>query len=409
MTRPRRYLFRQIVFLFVVGGLVWMLRDLLLRAYHSAPLLISVIVATMFLGILFILWRTWSLESEVTWIERFRDQRRHRLPLGTPRLLAPMAAMLGERRDQLSLPPVATRALLDGISLRLDESREISRYATGLLIFLGLLGTFWGLLLTIAAVSDAISSLQITSGDGAQIFAKLRENLEGPLKGMSTAFGASLFGLAGSLVLGFLDLQLGQAQNRFFNDLEDWLSGVTRISGGSLQLEGDQPIPAYVEALLERTAESIDDLQRNMARSDERRGADALAASQLADRLGQVTEALHQQQAVLARMADADTELRNAINLLAQRAGQPVSTTGDEASRAHLRNLEAYLARLLEETVRGRTALADELRGEFKLLARTLAARGSGPSAQAAPAQPAPATPARPVMTAPIVPPNRPR
>jgi len=187
MTRPRRYLFRQIFFLVVVAGLAWMLRELLLRAYHSAPLLIAVIVATMVLGILFILWRTWALEYEVTWIERFRDQRRHRLPLGTPRLLAPMAAMLGERRDQLSLPPAATRALLDGISLRLDESREISRYATGLLIFLGLLGTFWGLLLTIAAVSDAISSLQIVSGDGAQIFAKLRENLEGPLRGMSTA------------------------------------------------------------------------------------------------------------------------------------------------------------------------------------------------------------------------------
>jgi hypothetical protein len=412
MTRPRRYLFRQILFLIAVGGLVYMLHELLLRAFHSAPLLIGVIIGCMLLGIIFILWRTWSLEAEVSWLESFRDSRRAHIPLRSPHLLAPMAAMLGERRNELSLSPVATRALLDGISLRLDESREISRYAIGLLIFLGLLGTFWGLLQTIAAVSDAISSLQVVSGDSAQMFARLKENIAGPLRGMSTAFGASLVGLAGSLVLGFIDLQLGQAQNRFFNDLDEWLSGVTRISGGSLQFEGEQPVPAYVEALLERTAESIDDLQRSVVRSEERRGSDAAVSSHLADQLGMLAESLHQQQNLLLRMAEADGELRNAINLLASRAGQQAGGHGDEASRAHLRNVEAYLARLLEETVRGRTALADELRGEFKLLARSMAARPTMATHQPPGPQAAAGGGARPTLTAPIgpaVPPGRQR
>src|SRR5262249_54963124 len=157
---------------------------------------------------------------------------------------------------------------------------------------------------------------QVTSGDASQMFAKLKANIEGPLKGMSTAFGASLVGLSGSLVLGFLDLQLGQAQNRFFNDLEDWLSGVTRIGGGALSFESEQPVPAYVEALLERTAESLDDLQRNVQRSEERRSADMSTSTQLVERLNVMTDALRQQQAVLARMGETDGELRNAILLL---------------------------------------------------------------------------------------------
>ena len=403
MTRPRRYVLRQVIFLLVIAGIAWMLQDLLLRAYASSPMLIGVILAALVLGIIFILWRTWALEPEVAWIDRFRDPRLRQIAVGAPpRLLAPMAVMLGERRESLSLSPMAMRTLLDGISLRLEESREISRYAIGLLIFLGLLGTFWGLLQTIAAVSDAISSLQVTSGDAAQMFAKLKANIEGPLKGMSTAFGASLVGLSGSLVLGFLDLQLGQAQNRFFNDLEDWLSGVTRIGSGALSFESEQAVPAYVEALLERTAESLDDLQRNVQRSEERRSTDMSTSTQLVERLNLMTDALHQQHAALSRMAESDGELRNAILLLANRATQSAqSGAGDEAARGHLRNLEAYLARLLEETVRGRTALADELRGEFKMLARTLAAR---PGAIGTPAAPPSAAQQRPALTAPVGP-----
>jgi hypothetical protein len=180
--------------------------------------------------------------------------------------MAPMAAMMGDRQDNFRLSPTATRAMLDGIASRLDERRELSRYMIGLLIFLGLLGTFWGLLETIGAVADAIVGMQVTGGDAVQIFTKLKAGIEGPLKGMSTAFGASLFGLSGSLVLGFLELQASQAQGRFHTELEEWLAGATRLSSGIFQTEGEQGgVSAYVEALLERTADGLDDLTRSAA------------------------------------------------------------------------------------------------------------------------------------------------
>ncbi len=399
MTRPRRFLLRMLLFLAAVSVVAWFLREPLVRTFWHNPVINGAILVTFVLGLLFIARQVLLLEREVRWLEGVsRDEPptagAHRL-----RLLAPMATMLGERRDKLRLSPMATRSLLDGIAARLDEQREISRYAIGLLIFLGLLGTFWGLLDTVSAVGDAISRLQL-GGDGAQMFSRLKENLEGPLKGMGTAFGASLFGLSGSLVLGFMELQAGQAQNRFFNDLEDWLAAQTRLSGGSLQVEGDQPLPAYVEALLEQSAESIDKLQRTLARSEEQRSATGESMAQLGEQLAVLTDTIHQQQSMMARLVESGIELRETVTRMVERSAQAAQMPAtDEPSRAHLRNLEAYTARLLEETVRGRTALADELRGEFKLLARTLAARSTGgaglapgtPSTIAAPALSPPA------------------
>ena len=233
--------------------------------------------------------------------------------------------------------------MLDGIATRLDERRELTRYLIGLLIFLGLLGTFWGLLETIGAVADAINSLQVTAGDPIQMFAKLKGSIEGPLKGMSTAFGASLFGLSGSLVLGFLELQASQAQGRFHIELEEWLAGATRISTGP-QVEGEQGVSVYVEALLERTADGLDELTRTLRRAEEGREATVSSSAMLVERLAE-------------RSPDSDRE----------------------TLVTHQRAIEAHLARLVEENVRSRTALADELRGEFRLLARTIAStRGAG-------------------------------
>ena len=172
------------------------------------------------------------------------------------------------RADRLSLSAPAMRTVLDGIASRLDEQREVSRYMIGLLIFLGLLGTFWGLLLTIGSISDVIGGMSVGSGDLNQLFNQLKTGLTQPLRGMGTAFSSSMFGLAGALVLGFLDLTAGQAQNRFFNELEEWLAGITRLSSGVLS-EGEGSVPAYVQALLEQTAENMEGLQRVLARGEE--------------------------------------------------------------------------------------------------------------------------------------------
>ena len=380
MSNPLAYLVRMLLFLVAVGGLAFVLRHDLIRVFMNTPILDGVILGVLALGIIFVMRQVLLLWPEVKWLRRFQARREEDepIPSGSVKLLTPLAVMVGEKRNKLSLSPMATRAVLDGIASRLDEQRELTRYMIGLLIFLGLLGTFWGLLETIGAVADAISGLQVSAGDAGQMFAKLKASIDGPLKGMSTAFGASLFGLSASLVLGFLELQASQAQGRFHSELEEWLSGVTRISGGSLQTDGDQAVPAYIEALLERTADGLDELGRVMKRGEEGRQAASVTEAALVDRLGGLAETMRAQQNLLAKLTENSIELRTVIGKLADKPSG--GDYGDETMRGHLRNMESYLARLLEETSRSRTALADELRGEFKLLARTIAStsRGSG-------------------------------
>lgn len=371
MSSPLPYLIRMLLFLAAVGGLAYLLHEDLLRVFLNTPILNGVIVGVLVIGIFFVMRQVISLWPEVRWLRRFqhREQGAPLLETHTINLLAPMAAMLGERQDNFRLSPTATRALLDGIATRLDERRELTRYLIGLLIFLGLLGTFWGLLETIGAVADAINGLQVTGGDAVQMFAKLKASIDGPLKGMATAFGASLFGLSGSLVLGFLELQASQAQGRFHIELEEWLASATHLSSSSLHGDGEQGVSAYVEALLERTADGLDDLTRTLRRSEESREATANASATLVERLAALAETMRAQQTLLARLAEHSIELRGTVNRLSER-----SPEGDrEALQIHQRSIEASLGRLVEESVRSRTALADELRGEFRLLARTIA------------------------------------
>jgi hypothetical protein len=361
MSNPLPYLVRMLLFLAAVAGLAYVLRTDLLRVFLNTPILNGVIMGVLLIGIFFVMRQVISLWPEVGWLRRFQHREEGAPPLETHsiNLLAPLAAMLGQRQDHFRLSPTASRALLDGIATRLDERRELSRYLIGLLIFLGLLGTFWGLLETIGAVADAITKLQVSGGDAIQMFARLKGSIEGPLKGMSTAFGASLFGLSGSLVLGFLELQASQAQGRFHIELEEWLAGATHISGGA-QFEGEQGVSAYVEALLERTADGLDDLTRSLRRAEEGRGATASASAQLVERLGSLAESMRAQQNMLARMTENAIDLRGAVAQLAERR----SDDGDrEVLATHQRTLETYLARLLEENVRSRAALVEELRG----------------------------------------------
>jgi hypothetical protein len=230
-----------VLFLAIVAGLAWLLHGPLIQAFFYNPALNGLIAAVFLLGIAENFRQVLILNPEVGWIKNFRSDR----PVSSTeplRMLAPMAAMLGERKGgRISLSAIATRSLLDGIASRLEEQRDLSRYVIGLLIFLGLLGTFWGLLETVGAVSEVIKGLNTKAGDVSALFNDLQAGLRAPLSGMGTAFGTSLFGLAGSLVIGFLDLQAGQAQNRFYNELEDWLAGLTRVGGGGVA-DGDQPV-----------------------------------------------------------------------------------------------------------------------------------------------------------------------
>ncbi|MGQ7794144.1 MotA/TolQ/ExbB proton channel family protein [Faunimonas sp. B44] len=228
LSSPRVFLIRMIIFLVIAAFVPLVLYRQLTVGFMANPGLNGLILGVLFIGIALAFRNVLLLMPEVTWVNSFR--RRDTDPtMPTPRLLAPMATLLRDRADSMALSTSTWRSILDSIATRLDENREILRYMTGLLVFLGLLGTFWGLITTIGAVSSTIQSLDIGSGNTATIFENLKSGLQAPLAGMGIAFSSSLFGLASSLVLGFLDLQAGQAQNRFYTELEDWLSTITDL------------------------------------------------------------------------------------------------------------------------------------------------------------------------------------
>lgn len=373
MTRPRRYLVRMVFFLATVLLVAALLFVQLQGAFVANAVLNGLILGVLMLGIAYNFSQVTMLDPEVTWLENYRRDHSALSQSRRPKLLAPMATMLGERRDGMSLSTMSMRSLLDGISARLDESRDISRYTIGLLIFLGLLGTFWGLLETVGSIRGVIGGLSVGSGDMAAVFGKLKSGLEAPLSGMGTAFSSSLFGLAGSLVLGFLDLQAGQAQNRFYNDLEEWLSSLTRLSSGALPGDGDQSVPAYVQALLEQTAESLENLQRTLARGEEGRITANNNMMALTERIGTLTDHMRTEQALMMRLAESQTEMKPILAKLADGVSKDDGML-DDATRNHIRNLDLYMARLLEDQSSGREDMIQQLRSEIKLLARTMAA-----------------------------------
>jgi len=372
MNRPRRFLVRMVLFLVAVMAVAAVLYLPLRNAFMANVLLNGLIVFVLVVGIVYNFRQVIMLYPEVSWIDGFRQPHSPLSQPRAPKLLAPMATMLGERQDRLSLSALAMRSLLDGIYSRLDESRDISRYTIGLLIFLGLLGTFWGLLDTVASIRDVIDGLSIASGNASTVFGDLKTGLKAPLTGMGTAFSSSLFGLAGSLILGFLDLQAGQAQNRFYNDLEEWLSSLTRLSSGALPGDGDHSVPAYVQALLEQTADSLGNLQRTLARGEEDRITSANAMMSLVEKLSTLTDHMHTEQTLMIRLAESQMEMKPILARLAE-AGQATGGGMDETTRTHIRNLDVYMARLLEELGAGREDIIQNVRSEIKLLARTIA------------------------------------
>jgi hypothetical protein len=371
--RPTRFLVRTVLFLAAVGGVVYLLFDGIAEAFQHHLALNGLILGVLALGILFNFRQIVALNAEIAWIDKFRANRPSLSGEAPPRLLAPMAKMLGERTGRFSLSTASMRSLLDSIGSRMDESRDLSRYLVGLLIFLGLLGTFWGLLQTVAAVGGVVSTLS-ASTDTATLFNDLQNGLKAPLTGMGTAFGTSLFGLASSIVLGFCDLQAGQAQNRFYNDLEEWLSAQTRLSTGAVGGgEGGETVPAFIQALLETTADNLENLQRTMARAEDGRSASSAASLQLVDRLGALADQMKAEQQLLLKLAEGQIELRAALVKMAEAPRGPGGASLDDATRLHIRNMDMALARMVEESGAGRLQMTQDIRNEIRLLARTIA------------------------------------
>jgi hypothetical protein len=258
VSSPRIFLVRMLVFLILCSLIVVIIHQQIGVAFMANPPLNALIIGVLVIGILLSFRQVMRLFPEVAWVNGFRLADPGITVERPPTLLAPMATILGDRVGRMTMSSQTMRSLLDSIAMRLDEARDISRYMTGLLIFLGLLGTFWGLIETVSSVGGVINNLKV-GGDAAAVFDNLREGLAAPLSGMGISFSSSLFGLAGSLVLGFLDLQMSQAQNRFHTDLEDWLATTVHDIGEATE-PGAPPIGntlGEMRVAIERLREAV--------------------------------------------------------------------------------------------------------------------------------------------------------
>lgn len=246
LTPPGVFLIRMLIFLTLVAFICAILHEQLLISLMTNPGLNALIIGVLAFGILYAFRQVIRLYPEIRFINAFRISDPGLSTTHQPVLLSPMATMLRDRTGSLSLSTVAMRSIMDSIGSRLDEARDTGRYLVGLLVFLGLLGTFWGLLETIQSVGKAIATLNTQGSESAALFDDLKNGLAAPLKGMGTAFSSSLLGLSGSLVLGFLELQASHAHNRFYNELEEWLSGITELTPGSGGVQANQQLTAAI-------------------------------------------------------------------------------------------------------------------------------------------------------------------
>lgn len=343
MTRPIQTLVWMSIFTIIVaiGGIL--LIEPLGNAYSSNVVFNSIILFVLIVGIGINFRQVMQLYPEIDWIGRY--QNNSLIPNSArPRLLSSMAQML-EGKEDLVMSTTSMRTILDSISNRLEDSRDLSRYLIGVLVFLGLLGTFWGLMATVSTVGTLINDMSVETNNGAAIFENLKNSLAGPLSGMGVAFSSSLFGLAGSLVVGFLDLQAGHAQNRFVNELEEWLSSSARISSGIIGDEGGAVgASSYVQALLEKTADALEKMQRAGASEENQR---EFLAKQMGDMRGtfeRFNDLLGEQNDRLDRLNQTQNDI---ARLLKTTAEQTQASPANEELRSELRLLTKTIANAL--------------------------------------------------------------
>ncbi len=378
MNSPSRFIQRMIVFIILNVVLGFFLISSLVDAFLTNPIINGLIFSVLAFGIIIIFRQVYTLLPEIEWIEGYKRNKSTGLTgnVKTKKLilLAPMAGMLVEHKGRFTISSLAMRSLLDSLNLRLDETREISRYLIGLLVFLGLLGTFWGLLSTIDSVGTVINSLGVAGEDSTSMFLKLKEGLKQPLNGMGTAFSSSLFGLSGSLILGFLDIQASQAQNQFYNDVEEWLSSMSLISVNPSSNKDskkihEEGVPVYVQALLEQTAESIDSLQRTLGRGEDERKHLADNFANLAEKMSAVADQIKTNQKNIEKNNGNSIDIKPIVDLMKD------NLNGfDEPTKEHIRSMDISIKRLVEENNQANKQLVSELRSEIKLLAKTISA-----------------------------------
>ncbi|UWR16124.1 biopolymer transporter ExbB [Sulfitobacter sp. M368] len=366
-SQPLRQIALMLVVLILTGAGATLALPSVYPIFAANPYLNGVIIFVFLIGVLACFYQVVQLMGSVRWIENFASDSPDPDTVA-PQLLAPLASLLRTRGARMQVSATSTRSILDSVATRIDEAREITRYIVNMLIFLGLLGTFYGLATTVPAVVDTIRSLAPAEGDGGvDVFTRLMTGLEAQLGGMGVAFGSSLLGLAGSLVVGLLELFAGHGQNRFYQELEDWLSSITRVGFSSgEEAGGEQHVMAGV---VDHMAEQMEQLQQLFARSDASRAQVDEKMGKLADAVDRMTtriEGTDPASAALERVAAGQERL--IATLEAQGSGEGI----DAESRMRLRSIDVQMLRILEEISAGRQETMAELRHDMSLLAKAL-------------------------------------
>jgi hypothetical protein len=372
---------RQVLMMLLVLGLTgfggFLALPRVLPVFQANPYLNGFIAFVFVLGVLACFWQVWQLIQSVRWIEHFAQDREAGFQSNAPLLLAPLATLLRSRGKRMQINTTSTRSILDSVATRIDEAREITRYIVNLLIFLGLLGTFYGLATTVPALVDTIRGLAPEDGEsGTDVFARLMNGLDSQLSGMGVAFASSLLGLAGSLVVGLLELFAGHGQNRFYRELEEWLSSITKLgfSSGDGDGAGDMGTAGVI---LDQMVEQMEAMQLLFARSEEGRSEVEYRLGQLSDTIERMTERMEAtapSATAFARIADTQERLIDVLSHKSDNEGL------DAESRMRLRSIDVQMLRILEEVAAGRQETMAELRTDLNAIARALdrMARNSG-------------------------------
>ncbi|MFQ8431987.1 biopolymer transporter ExbB [Amaricoccus sp. W119] len=369
-SQPVRQIVMMLIVLGLVAGLAILLFPEVKPVFLASPWLNGFIACVFLIGVASCFWQVATLIASVSWIENFALDRPGHEFNKAPGLLATLAALLSERRARRALTSTSTRSILDSVATRLDEQRDLTRYLINLLIFLGLLGTFYGLATVVPEVVNTIRSLAPSEGQSAvSVFEGLMAGLEGQLGGMGTAFASSLLGLAGSLVVGLLDLFTGHGQGRFYRELEEWLSSITKV--GLPGMDGDEVNAGNVLAVLEHTAGQIESLREMIDRMVSRAEASDARVAALAEAMAS-PDARAADRAVMERIAGAQERVAELLSARDEETGRL-----DAETRARLRSIDTQVLRILEDLSAGRQDLVAEMRQD--LAALTDALRGLGP------------------------------
>ena len=365
---------RQILLMLIVLGLT---AALVVLAYPSVapvflanPWLNGVIIGVFFIGVLACFFQVAQMVSSVRWIEGFAAETPGHELTKAPRLLAPLAALLRTRGKQAQISSSSSRSILDSVASRIEEVRDITRYIVNTLIFLGLLGTFYGLATTVPALVDTIRNLVPQEGEaGVAVFTRLMSGLESQLGGMGIAFASSLLGLAGSLVVGLLELFAGHGQNRFYRELEEWLSSITRL--GFAGSDGEtSPEQGAMVVMADHLSQQMEMLHAMIAKSDQSRQAADQRLEQLMVSMDRMTDRMRSDDSseLIARVVDGQTRLIEALEKTGAGGGAEI----DAESRMRLRSMDQQLLKILEELSAGRQEAMAELHNDIAALHRSL-------------------------------------